>query len=359
MANLAWYNDNQFRDYPFVTRTKPLELTPPQTGEVIGEAVLPSESSTSSQSVGPIVDLPHSAIVDFGAIMEIDSGYDEAAGHYAYLHSIERSGTTLNFRFRNTSPESYNHELLFVRDINDTEFAIEWTEAITFIGDPVDPLVCPLAPKWSGFLVTGDLSELAALIPDGITVIYANGLWQIEPARLQSLTDSYLRAINIGNTPRLVTDAAPGCESSSISSQAAPDILIRDTCVTGPIWFQEGYNCRIRQDSGRNTITIGAGVGLGAGEPCDEVPLTDDETPIGNSPFLTGGPGCKQIVQSLNGVNGSDITLTAGAGYRIQPDATNPNKLVVERALGDFALCAEPDPETSSSSLSSGVIILP
>jgi hypothetical protein len=178
----------------------------------------------------------------------------------------------------------------------------------------------------------------------------------------------------------LMTDVAPGCESSSSSSQPLPDIFVRDTCITGPIWFKEGYNCRIRQDSGRNTITIGAGIGLGEGEPCEEVPLTAEEAPPGDSPFLTGGPGCNQVVQSLNGVGGADLVITAGAGYRIQADPGAPHKLVVERALGDFALCADlPEPSSSvsasassqssssksqslqsrSSSSSSGVIVLP
>ena len=125
--------------------------------------------------------------------------------------------------------------------------------------------------------MTGSLQELAELIPDGATVIYADGLWQIEPARIQSLTDSYLRAINLANTPRIVTDEEVDCVSSSISSRRQEEISVHDTCVHGPIWLQEGFNCRIRQDSGRNTLTISAGIGLGAGEPCEEVPLEETE----------------------------------------------------------------------------------
>ena len=128
--------------------------------------------------------------------------------------------------------------------------------------------------------------------------------------------------------------------------------MVRDTCINGPIWFAEGHNCRIAQDNGRNTITINAGEDLGAGQPCDEVPLTEDEMIESDSPFLTKGPGCKEIIQSINGIGGADITIRTGSGYRAQPDPDAPHRLIIARALSDFALCANEEIESSLSSSS-------
>ena len=170
MPNLPWYNENEFRDYPFLTRTAPFVLArdTPETGikpSVLlgGVLVQPtstdpvptntsSSSSVSATSIGGTTgNLPHSTVLDFGAIFEIDAGYDEEQGHYVYLHSISRNGSFLTFRFRTNAPDSINHELVFERNAFETDFVIDWVDAVTFIAEPVDPLVCTFLPKWSGF----------------------------------------------------------------------------------------------------------------------------------------------------------------------------------------------------------------
>lgn len=338
MATPAWYNDNSFRDYPFITRRVPLSVN-----EDIG-------SSSSSETLS---DLPHSAIVDFGAIMEIDANYDEAAGHSVYLHRITRAGDTFYFYFRTTAQAAANSQIIFTRQLTDAEFLITWDDAINIEAEPVEQLDCQSLSKWSGFLVTGDLTQLADIVDDGDTVIYIPELWQIEPARIQSLRDTYLRAINLANNPRSVVTPIDQCvssdSSSSSSDDTAGDAIIQALCVAGNIKWKPGYNCTIRQDILENAIVIGAGVGNGEGEPCEEIPLDDTETPPIDSNYLSGGPDCADLIRAINGVQGPNVTILGGPGFTVQQSTDDDNTLIVDMPLHDFAIC---DITTETSSLS-------
>lgn len=324
MANPSWLNDNQFRDYPFITRVEPLADTP---------------GFTAASSLMVALDLPSSAILDFGAIMEIDAGFDEAQGHYIYLHSVSRTGSVFTFRFRTNATESSNHELVFHRNLTDPEFLLEWEDASTINAESEEPLTCPTLPKWKGFLATGNLSDLGQIVASGETHVAVQGLWKIEPARVQSLLKSYLRAINLANRPRVHATLPDACSASSSEENTAA--IVHDLCLAGNIQWKEGYNCGIRQDVNNNAIIISAGVGIGAGEPCDEVPLYPEEAPPAGSPFLSGGPACNEIIKSINGVSGTDVTILAGPGFRIFADDVATNKLIIDRALDDFTqLCS-------------------
>jgi len=142
-----------------------------------------------------------------------------------------------------------------------------------------------------------------------------------------------------------------GCGSLS-SSAGSDEPILAASCMRGNIKWKEGYNCSIRQDNRDNAIIIGAGQGAGEGEPCDEVPLYEGEAPPEGSPHLSGGPGCSEVVKTINGIGGRDIFITAGPGFRVQQDTEDPNTLNLNRALDDFAACLAEE-ETLSSSLSS------
>lgn len=335
MSSPGFYNENLYRDYPFITRVQPLGAVIPTTG--LYEGI--DEASSSF-----LEDLPHALIVDFGCIMEIDATFNEAAGHFVYLQSIHRDDPVFTFIFATNAPGAANQLIIFeVEYPADQQYKIVWSSAALVVPEPVDELACPQVDRWSGFMVAGDLQSLWTLVPNGGSLEFVPGYWQIEPARVQNLRNTYLRSITLANTPRLRVDNAEGCGTNS--SELNTDAILQASCIVGEIKLVEGYNCGIRQDRIRNTITINAGVGLGVGEPCEEVPLYPSEVPPADSPYLSGGPGCNEVIKSINGVSGSEITIAAGAGYRILPDTLQTNKLIVERVLGDFALCAEPDPD--------------
>ena len=320
MAQPAWLNDNQFRDYPFVTRMEPLGVLS--------------------------LRLPHSAILDFGAIMEIEAEYDERDGHYVYLYSVSRAVDTLTFRFRSNAPEAQNHEIVVQRLTTATEFQLTQEDAVAVGVEPLSPFGCSAYVRWSGFVITGSMADMAELIADGETQVAEPAMWQIEPARVQSLSRSYLRVINLANSPRTHCTPVAGCEEEGGDEDDA--IIPLASCLQGEINWREGFNCVIRQDDGRNAIVIGAGVGVGEGMPCAEIPLFEGESPPVDSPFLSGGPSCAEIIKSINGVSGRDISLVAGPGFQIQPDPENDHRLIIDRSLNDLARCGDdvivPDP---------------
>lgn len=337
MAKPAWYNDNQFRDFPFITRVEPLAKT----------AGFDSESSGQ-----PILHLPHSAIVDFCAIMEIDAEYDEREGHIVYLYAVSRFSNIFTFKFRTTAEFAENHEVVVHRDLADPEFLISRNDASTVLPETIGQFSCPEQPRWAATVVTGAMREMATVLADGETLYADPGLWQIEPARVQSLKKSYLRAVNLANSSRLHATPVAGCSLSSSYADEGPAIPAA-YCMNGNLKFKEGFNCTIRQDNNNNAIIIGAGVGVGEGVPCEEIPLYDGESPPDDGAFLSGGPACNEVIRAINGVTGDDVTILAGRGFRIQADPDVPHKLIIDRALDDFVLCNNNN-TTSSVSVSEG-----
>ncbi len=336
MAHPGFYNDNQFRDYPFITRAEPMASFEP--------------SSDSSSDIAPRPAVPHGALVDFGAIMEIDSEYSEEDDHHIYLYSLlYESDGTITFDFRTTAPEGANHRILATREPGDAEFAITWYDSEAVSADPFDQLNCTNSVKWSAFVVVGGTDYMDDF-PVDETIYYPKDRWKIEPARVQSLKDSYLRACNLGNFARTHATLPAEC-SGSEGAPGLAELYIAATCMQGNIQWMEGYNCSIRQDNRENAIVIGAGIGSGEGEPCEEVSLFAGEAPPTSSPYLSGGPGCSDIVKTVNGIGGRNVVLTAGSGFRIYEE--EDGTLVIDQALDDFAICL--DEEELSSSLSASL----
>lgn len=332
MANPGFLNDNQFRDYPFLTRLDPLS-----------QADYPSEPL-------PLQALPPSAIVDAGAIMYAGSQF--AAEHRVYLCAISRDGDNLYYDLRSDAPGAENTRCLFQRQVTAAECLTEWVEASFLDGSATDSAACDGIPNWEAFLSTGRCDELAALLSDGEAVTFPFGLWTLEPSRVQNLAGTYVQTLNLANFPRHT--ASPPIDCLTGSESAAPtDPYTNAICMTGNIAFREGFNANIRQERGTSTIWLGAARGAGAGEPCEEVPLFESEPTPADSRFLTGGPGCDEILTAINGVGGRDLVLRAGPGFRIYADPDIPHALVIDRSLQDFAVCAAHESESSSSSSAS------
>jgi hypothetical protein len=383
MAREGFYNENEYRDYPFVTRVMPLDAVALGCIVLQGSS-LSSSASASSGSAVALIDLPHEAIVDFGAIMAIDSEYD-VTQHKVWLSRITRDGVCVVFEFQTNAPGATDEVLRFVRDINDQEFTKQWTTSVPkATPDPTCPASyssslssslfgtlssmsssslsasschevrtfdCVTAPKWEGFLITGLFADLLDMLMDGETLLFPDCLWVIEPARMQSLVNTYVRTINLANRARIVASPPPECQSGSSSSAVAdPDFIINRVCMDGNLAFKEGYNANIRQVPATSRLVFGAGVGAGLGQQCDEVPITDCEEPT-DGPFLTGGATCGETVRAVNGVGGRNLTIFPGAGFTVTEAPSLDNTIVIDADLQGFAVCL---PQTESSSSSSG-----
>lgn len=302
MPRPGFYNDNEYRAYPFIFKA--------------GQADF----------------LPNSAVVDCGVIMGLDSEFD-ASAHTVWLAAVRRSGDAFEFELRTNAPGAQNLPLIFTRAASADEWQSEYAESEPYVRDVNS---CAIEPAWSGFLVTGPLTQLAELLPEnGDVNLFQN--FVLEPGRIQSLVKSYLRSITVGNMSR------PEARSSCDPDQSVErPIIINSRCIDGNIRFKEGYRAIVNQRDALNEISIGAGLDAGeqvGGALCErgsELPFYDGEQPPEGSQFFSGGPSCDELVSSVNGVQGPDLTIAGGTGVNVKVDLENPNTIKI--SLSDVTI---------------------
>lgn len=302
MPRPGFYNDNEYRAYPFIF--------------VAGQAD----------------SLPNSAIVDAGVIMGLDSEFD-ASTHRVWLAEVRRAGDVFEFELRTDAPGAADTPLVFTRDANADEWQSEYVESEPYVKDINS---CAVEPAWTGFLVTGPLADLVAAFPAD-EARNLSETFVLEPGRIQSLVKSYLRSITVGNMAR--PEAKSSCDETNTVTRP---VIINSRCVTGNIRFKEGYNAIIAQRDSINEISVGAGRGFGIrpdGALCEagsELPFYENETAPEGSQFLSGGPSCDELISSINGVQGPDVTIAGGTGVDITIDPENTNTLIV--SLSDVSI---------------------
>ena len=157
----------------------------------------------------------------------------------------------------------------------------------------------------------------------------------VEPATIVSLRDYTVTTVNTANEIRTLGEAPAGCSEwatdwplGSYPSLGADDVLGYGPALVSDIDFTQGYNCQIEMRERDNQIVIGAGVGLGAGDACNEIPLFSSEVAPDDGLLLTGGPACSEIVQTINGINAVHFRIVAGPGIATEPGPT-PNSIIV------------------------------
>jgi hypothetical protein len=294
------------------------------------------------------MELPDSAVVDFGSIAGLDAAYDPAE-HQVYLHEVRRIGTMFAFEFRSTAPILVGHALVFRFDLSDDEFSTLHRES-----EVVDALLsssvagtCPGGVLWEGFMTIGQLDDLADLIDSGETIDGSEMTLITETTLTRTLDHAFARSINLANGDRTRAESPEGCPPES-TSFAPGTIFVNEQCMQGDLKFKEGYNCFITQQDIPNSITIAAAVGAGEGLPCNEIELYEGEAD-GGLP-LSGGPFCDDLIRSINGVIGPAVQFQAGQGVRIIPgDAAN--EICIDVDLHDMAVCVPPEETSSSISL--------
>jgi len=290
MSRPGFYNDNEYRAYPFVFQPN-------------------------------INALPTSAVVDAGVVMRADSGFDDET-HSVWLSKITRDGDQFIFELKT---DAIDTPLVFVRDAAASEWQIEYAESAqnSLCEKPVDP-------AWEGFLVTGPLKDLNIFLSASGDATFDKNEYQLEPARIQNLNKAYLRTVNVGNYERSVIDCATG----TAPVLANPDIVVNKECLHGNIRFKEGYKCVIRQLDYANEISIGAAATAGTQtdeELCSngsELPLFPDELLPPCSKFFSGGPACSDLIFTVNGLGGPNIIIAGGTGVSI---ATTDDEVKITR----------------------------
>lgn len=314
MPRAGFYNDNEYRQYPFI----------------------PANPDA----------LPTELIVDCGFIMGLDSGFDSAT-HCVYLHQVRRTDPQIEIEFRTTAPAASTTAIVFSRDFTAAEWTTEFVEAPSAEKD------CASEPLWEGFLVTGLLTSLVQSLPPGgnLTFVTTNPFIPnrvVEHARVQSLVKTYLRSVSLGNYPRTVippcVDGVPG------AANPGTEIVINAECLQGNIRFKPGFNCSVAQSDYDSRIIISAEKGAntsgaGAAEFCQfgsEIKLYAAELPPiinadtgARSKFLSGGPACDEIITGINGLGAPDVKIVGGAGVQI---VTNPATHTIQLKIAENLL---------------------
>jgi hypothetical protein len=284
-------SSNRFRKYPFRSGTS-LTMTPD--------------------------DLPESVITDFCCLLGPESGYD-ATVHRVWLGAVERDGDTFTFDFETDAPGMVDQFLRFERDLSDARHCTSRAEAL-YVG------LEDVYPHWMGYLTTGDLDELAALLGDGDSLFGdSDGCW-VEPVLVQALDGLAVSRVNVWNSKRLTWNMPAGCDGSgsgSIDDSEGDELdhLLFDSALAyQPLFIEEGYNAIVHTNPTTNSLIFTARVGAGWGEVDSEVPLYEGEEPLDDSRFLAGGLACDEVIQSVNAATGPDLVLEAGRGILIVPD---------------------------------------
>lgn len=368
MSKPGFYNDNEYRAYPFLD-----EIDVPKPG--------PNENP-----------LPQDAIVDAGFVFSLSANYNDET-NYVFLRRVTAVNGVMRFHFATTAfcnvldaflneTACSAYDLVFTRNyeyderdepqVLENEWAVEYADSDAVAG-------CVNEPLWSGFLVTGKLDSLLAqvLAANGAITFgtpYLNptdeGLYEtiffhrIEPARIQNLRKGYLRSISVGNYERTVVptcsdEIAPAPENPC-ADFVPPNVVPNATCLQGPIKFKEGYTTRITQTGRVNTLIFTAEKGSGAPSDDDlcnnsgEVPFYPEETalkplihngselvPQKRSKFLSGGWACNDLIFTLNGIGGSNVNIVGGKNIGIGYDDVN-NKITVTLSKNAQGRCQSP-----------------
>jgi hypothetical protein len=329
--NNNFLGDNEHRVYPFIDLGIPYMLT------------RSSDASTFA--------LPDQTIVDLLVTLPEVSKYDPTIRNLSNtilpaqrtgLSSISRSGDVFTFTVGSLAPGVTAWVLKFTHKLTDSEFMTSRAKAI----DPAtgnQPVASPpdCNSGWfpmNGYLVTGDLAPLAALLADGDTAT-ADETIPLEEVLVQ-LDRGVVNSITLVNAPRIMA-LTNDCSGSGDdwSDPTKHENVLYTSCMTGNMVFVEGYNTKITQNDATQTITFSGRVGAGLGQPTEEVPIEQNEAPPPGSPYLSGGKPCKDAYQSINGIQGPNIRLEGGPGVTIEPHPFLTHRLVVSFNLAGSGVC--------------------
>jgi hypothetical protein len=332
---MSWENENANRSFPFQK----------ETTDVPGAAS------------GSIQQLPDSAVVDAGFIVGLEAGFNSAV-NLIWLNAVRRSGSTFWFDFASDAPGLYGKILTFTRTLTDPQGTVEFQTVdeagFSMSMTSTDLSVCAGEPLWEGYLVSGDLTDLAGVLPDGQQLLRSGSGAELELALVQNLAHTYVSAINLANANRTRATAPLVCPPLIWSYPIAEDeVYVTARCLRGDIRFVRGYNLDVAQTDYNNTITLAPSPGGGLGQPCNTEPtLFDGEIPPDGSTLLEGGPRCSDLLRTINGLGGANAMFVSGVGAQIIPlPATNT--IIIDVNMHGLQVCySEGLSEMSETSVS-------
>jgi hypothetical protein len=295
----GWLSENSLRQYPLMHEPRPV--------------------------FGTGAPVPTQFIVDFGC--EIGDGTEfDPAEHDVYLASVSRAGSTVVIMVRTTAPAMSGDTLVFARSVADAPWTLERSTLTATDAYGSNTF-------WEGYMVTGPLDTLLAILPDGTTLQGGPGL-AFEPSVVRHRAEDRVRSISCANYAR-ITATAPGTKASS----PARPVIPHTKGLLGRITFAEGYNCTIRQLAADRTMEVAGEVGYGAGTTCGELKLEPDEEKPDGSVFYSGGPACDEVITAINGLSGRVIKLIGRQGVSVMRDPEDAHAIVIDLNMRDMGSC--------------------
>jgi hypothetical protein len=304
MPERDWLNVNNFLHYPLVE----------------GDRTLYSGS-----------ELPKEGIADAGFVLGIDSGFIPG-DHDVFLYAAWAYDDRIELDFRADAPGMSGYRWLFPIPAGTAEGTSVHRDAehISLASESPD--------RGEGFVTVGRIESLHGVLPAGGDNRLVTAL-NVEPALIQSLYGAAARSIGIANDARLCPDANCGSSLSSSVSAEEGDTFAMALNLIGALKFREGYNASVEVIPSTNVIEINARVGLGAGEPCEDVIIDENGFQRGEECV-----NCDRFIGSINGVvMGKDVTLQGTPGVCVVPDPDN-HKIIMTIESGKVCV------ERSSSS---------
>jgi hypothetical protein len=312
----GWLNENSYRDYPFQPNSGVWQDAVADMGVLLGprpDTVAGTFSNFNKES-------DFDPTVNKVSLSSIHNTGTETV--YTFVLGASLPGNTLTFRCQNSDPPF-----------------------LTYLAQSIVGSVL----IWEGFMVTGYRTDTLAGLASLPSNTYTAGSSTIlEPSLIQDLSRRQVTSISLANFPRVVVTDPPGCSlvsaahdvSGAPSSDIKYEAVVFATNIQGSVKLREGFNTTIRQEAGSNSIVIGGAVGAGAGLVCHEIAIAADQSSHAGH-LLTGGPKCSEVLQTLNGVGGTNIRISAGKGFHVQPSDTTPHTLVIAAKATDFAVCLQ------------------
>ena len=325
MAQTGWYNTNSQRHFPLVDNNDFPEYLFADIGLVVGnrhnfKPATESISVTRVQRYGPnqlfvemTSDCPGLANHTILAFINMGELGEYPVGHLytGRPGDLDRSGEVTQADFDSlfaniglTSPTPNDGDI-------DRSGNVDINDAALLNQDIANS---ELVADVQGFIVLGDTRKIRQALPnpgDNFT-----GSSRILPGLVQTRRGLRADNITVATLDRTRADTAAGCRDYCWPVTADP-YHVSAKRLTGSLIFEEGYNCLLRQSLSENSITIGAAVGSGAGQPCEETALFEGESPPTGSVLLSGGPACDEIFRTINGVGGRVVSLRGGQGVSV------------------------------------------
>lgn len=324
MASPGWFNENEHRAYPFVVGTVGLDADGPLT----------------------LRNLPPGLVLDACFTAGPSSGFVPGT-HSVYLSQVRRVGTAVTLSFASNAPGLLGVPLDFTLSTLDDFYAYTFADS-----DPPPSSDSSESrdadcsgPAWYGVVAVRGSSFQTLLAGDGVVPRGAGGA-VVEPGRIRSLAGTVITGVGLANDDRTRAVSPDDCDQTTFPYRTGV-VFTSAGCLAGDVAFRAGYNCYVRQNSFDNSVTLGAAVGYGEGEPCDEVPLFPGESAPDGSTLLSGGLRCNETLRAVNGVGGPDFLISAGPGVSVTADPENHKVVVAVTLAGlDFQL---PGSERSES----------